>query len=245
MREGYSIFHIGNGDSFTSFHITKSFLKPYLSCNVCCIGLQLWTAHSKVMYLNYIRSWVQSSLEISKCILQLNTLSRAKPISNNYQVRCEVTDDHGNVLDLSPLVRGSGYHLALNTAQGTETGASFYINVCRPLNPILGTLCPPQAAACKVTANKPEVSSLKVPASFSKGSLYSNFTDCLSTIASGDFKYWCDKRLDEAKSVQSLCFTFFIVIHTGAFIRSLNCLCVFLVVWYCIFEIPALKSMCI
>ncbi|OWF52457.1 cation-independent mannose-6-phosphate receptor-like [Mizuhopecten yessoensis] len=61
------------------------------------------------------------------------------------EVKCSV--DAGNrTIDLSPLVKPTGEYSSLSTMNGKDV--SYYINICRPLNPIYGTLCPPQASAC-------------------------------------------------------------------------------------------------
>ncbi|XP_013417456.1 cation-independent mannose-6-phosphate receptor [Lingula anatina] len=66
------------------------------------------------------------------------------------QVHCAVDTAQGTI-DLSPLIMTSGHHLAMNTAPDSkDPGATFYINICRPLNPIQGTLCPAGASACRV-----------------------------------------------------------------------------------------------
>ncbi|KAK7494564.1 hypothetical protein BaRGS_00014217 [Batillaria attramentaria] len=54
----------------------------------------------------------------------------------------------------------SGHYLAIPDeapAKGSNvtTAGTYYINVCHPLNPVLGTLCPPGAAACRVQQGKP------------------------------------------------------------------------------------------
>ena len=62
--------------------------------------------------------------------------------------------------DLSPLIKGSGHHLATIDIPGSATtraadiGGTYYINVCRPLNPIFDTLCPAGAAACREVVGK-------------------------------------------------------------------------------------------
>ena len=58
----------------------------------------------------------------------------------------DTTTEH---YDLSSLVLSEGYHSAI-TAPDVGGDASYYINLCRPLNPIPDTKCPPQAAVCKV-----------------------------------------------------------------------------------------------
>lgn len=73
------------------------------------------------------------------------------------KVRCSVEKD-GYIVDLSPLIKMSGHHLAVSTAgHGTDTDGTFYINICRPLNPIYGKLCPPGASACQDRVGKPPI----------------------------------------------------------------------------------------
>lgn len=70
-------------------------------------------------------------------------------------MECSASDGNGHVFDLSPLIKADGHHMAITTASnGGEPDATYYINVCRPLNPIDSTLCPPLSSACAVTSNK-------------------------------------------------------------------------------------------
>lgn len=57
-------------------------------------------------------------------------------------------------IDLSPLVQKRGYYIAPSMVDGV--GITF-VNLCRPLNPIEGTLCPPNAAVCHMKDGKPQV----------------------------------------------------------------------------------------
>ena len=67
-----------------------------------------------------------------------------------FQVVCEV-EYKGETLDLSLLTSREGYHIATDSSDDENSqDKSYYINVCRPLNPIQGTLCPPEAAVCEV-----------------------------------------------------------------------------------------------
>jgi hypothetical protein len=77
-------------------------------------------------------------------------------------VRCSVEKD-GNTIDLSPLIKRSGHHLAVSTfGQGATTNGTFYINICRPLNPVYGKLCPPGASVCWDRVGKPPVVSILI-----------------------------------------------------------------------------------
>ncbi|BFZ10294.1 hypothetical protein BsWGS_13333 [Bradybaena similaris] len=71
------------------------------------------------------------------------------------ELACEVTTDAGYTLDLSALVKKSGKYNVLVNSGGQLQGV-IYINLCRPLNPIYGTLCPAGSGACLVrTGHKP------------------------------------------------------------------------------------------
>ena len=68
---------------------------------------------------------------------------------------CTATDGNGRIINLSPLIKADGHHLAVTTAStGGDSEATYYINICRPLNPIDSTLCPPMSSACKVRPNE-------------------------------------------------------------------------------------------
>ncbi|XP_012940789.1 cation-independent mannose-6-phosphate receptor [Aplysia californica] len=73
------------------------------------------------------------------------------------EVSCEVKTDGGFTLDFSPLIMKSGqYNVLPAGAGGHKTAGMIYVNLCRPLNPIFGTLCPPGSGACMVRgAEKP------------------------------------------------------------------------------------------
>ncbi|XP_022089875.1 cation-independent mannose-6-phosphate receptor-like [Acanthaster planci] len=58
-------------------------------------------------------------------------------------IQCNVING-SQVIDLSPLVSDRGYYLAKSLADDKQ----YYINLCRPLNPIPGVRCPPGSAAC-------------------------------------------------------------------------------------------------
>ncbi|XP_062610067.1 cation-independent mannose-6-phosphate receptor-like [Saccostrea cucullata] len=74
------------------------------------------------------------------------------------QVMCSVEKD-GYTIDLAPLIKKSGHHLAVSTTRrGSNTNGTFYINICRPLNPIYGKLCPPGASACWDRVGKSPIS---------------------------------------------------------------------------------------
>lgn len=61
---------------------------------------------------------------------------------------CSVEDDSHNLIDLSDLIKTSGYYEA--TSVVGSTNAAYYINICRPLVAIPNSLCPASAAACSV-----------------------------------------------------------------------------------------------
>ena len=54
-------------------------------------------------------------------------------------------------MDLSPLIKQSGHYLAVDMAiHANQPRSLFYINICRPLNPVQGVLCPAGSSACMV-----------------------------------------------------------------------------------------------
>ncbi|XP_038048004.1 cation-independent mannose-6-phosphate receptor-like [Patiria miniata] len=61
-------------------------------------------------------------------------------------IQCNVING-SRVIDLSPLVSDRGYYLA-NSLTDDDDEKQYYINLCRPLNPIPGVRCPPGSAAC-------------------------------------------------------------------------------------------------
>ncbi|CAL1527175.1 unnamed protein product [Lymnaea stagnalis] len=72
------------------------------------------------------------------------------------EVKCEVDTDSGFTLDFSSLIMKSGNNLVLPLDAGSHHNVGLiYVNLCRPLNPIFGTLCPPGSAACLVRLNEP------------------------------------------------------------------------------------------
>ena len=70
------------------------------------------------------------------------------------QESCSAVDEHGDVFDLSALMRGSHLALLMNPDPATATPASYYLSVCSALNPIQDVLCPPMAAACMLEQGK-------------------------------------------------------------------------------------------
>ncbi|XP_041951218.1 cation-independent mannose-6-phosphate receptor-like isoform X1 [Alosa sapidissima] len=63
------------------------------------------------------------------------------------QVRCSVWTGM-DLIDLRPLIHTTGSYLATDEDVDKENSPDFYINICQPLNPIPGVLCPPGAAVC-------------------------------------------------------------------------------------------------
>ena len=58
---------------------------------------------------------------------------------------------------MTPLISESGHYVAVSDIAGEK--ASYFINVCRPLEPIQGIACPAGAAVCEVTeSHKTKVS---------------------------------------------------------------------------------------
>ncbi|XP_078698219.1 cation-independent mannose-6-phosphate receptor-like isoform X2 [Branchiostoma floridae x Branchiostoma belcheri] len=75
------------------------------------------------------------------------------PLACETQVPC-IVDNGTNSFDLSPLIKAEGHFMAPSIG---GTGV-YYINICRPLNPIPGVRCPPGASACMKEDNKNPVS---------------------------------------------------------------------------------------
>ncbi|XP_067429257.1 cation-independent mannose-6-phosphate receptor [Thunnus thynnus] len=72
-------------------------------------------------------------------------------------VTCSVQNGSA-LIDLTPLIHVSGYYTATDEAVDQSDGSpDFYINVCQPLNPIPGVICPPGAAVCMDPDNGPPV----------------------------------------------------------------------------------------
>ena len=71
------------------------------------------------------------------------------------QVKCSVDTPAGYTLDFSPLIKKTGkYNVIPSRAGGHQPSGLIYINLCRPLNPIFGTLCPAGSGACLVKDDK-------------------------------------------------------------------------------------------
>lgn len=51
---------------------------------------------------------------------------------------------------MSSLISESGHYAALSDVSGRK--AAYYINVCRPLEPIPHVNCPPGSAVCEITS---------------------------------------------------------------------------------------------
>lgn len=72
-------------------------------------------------------------------------------------VKCSVQNGSA-LIDLTPLIHSSGYYTATDDAVDQSDGSpDFYINICLPLNPIPGVICPPGAAVCIDPDNGPPV----------------------------------------------------------------------------------------
>ncbi|XP_070567815.1 cation-independent mannose-6-phosphate receptor-like [Ptychodera flava] len=73
------------------------------------------------------------------------------PLVCETKVECSVMKQDGAneyKLDLSPLITERGHYLA-PSLMGDNGMSSFYVNPCRPLNPIAGVNCPAGASACR------------------------------------------------------------------------------------------------
>ncbi|XP_072265418.1 cation-independent mannose-6-phosphate receptor [Pyxicephalus adspersus] len=67
------------------------------------------------------------------------------------EITCSVQNGTSSI-NLGPLVKHMGYYEVLQSNQEADSTV-FYINLCQPLNEVVGTKCPPGAAACRVTSN--------------------------------------------------------------------------------------------
>ncbi|GFR62204.1 cation-independent mannose-6-phosphate receptor-like protein, partial [Elysia marginata] len=72
------------------------------------------------------------------------------------EVKCSVDTPAGYTLDFSPLIKKTGkYNVIPSRARGHQPEGLIYVNLCRPLNPIFGTLCPAGSGACLLKGDKP------------------------------------------------------------------------------------------
>lgn len=75
----------------------------------------------------------------------------------DHLVSCSVRSGSA-LIDLTPLIHRSGYYTATDDAvEQSDESPDFYINICRPLNPIPGVSCPTGAAICMDPDNGPPV----------------------------------------------------------------------------------------
>lgn len=79
--------------------------------------------------------------DLDKCTYFVNWYTSA---ACERRIDCFV-DTWSSRLDLSPLIRSTGNYEIINPSKHKE---KFYLNVCRPLNPITGFHCQPGSAAC-------------------------------------------------------------------------------------------------
>nr|XP_006818196.1 PREDICTED: cation-independent mannose-6-phosphate receptor-like [Saccoglossus kowalevskii] len=66
-------------------------------------------------------------------------------------------------IDLTPLITENGGYLAVSSlgdvpASDLKSSDTYYINLCRPLNPIAGAKCPPGSSACRVREGEAPIS---------------------------------------------------------------------------------------
>lgn len=79
------------------------------------------------------------------------------PLVCDHMVSCAVQNG-SSLIDLTPLIHWSGYYTATDDAvEQNDNSPDFYINVCRPLNPIPGVTCPPGASVCMDPDDGPPV----------------------------------------------------------------------------------------
>lgn len=72
------------------------------------------------------------------------------------EVQCSVDTPAGYTLDFSPLIKKTGkYNVVPSRAGNHQPEGIIYLNLCRPLNPIFGTVCPAGSGACLIKDEKP------------------------------------------------------------------------------------------
>ncbi|KAL2081956.1 hypothetical protein ACEWY4_021774 [Coilia grayii] len=71
------------------------------------------------------------------------------------QVRCSVWNSTA-LIDLRPLINTTGFYVATDEDLDGSS-PDFYINICQPLNPVPGVLCPPGAAVCMDPVDGPPI----------------------------------------------------------------------------------------
>ncbi|XP_018421109.1 PREDICTED: cation-independent mannose-6-phosphate receptor [Nanorana parkeri] len=67
------------------------------------------------------------------------------------EMKCSVQNGTSNI-NLGPLIKHVGSYEVLQSNHEADS-AVFYINLCQPLNEVVGAKCPPGAAACRVGSN--------------------------------------------------------------------------------------------
>ncbi|XP_072299395.1 cation-independent mannose-6-phosphate receptor [Eucyclogobius newberryi] len=79
------------------------------------------------------------------------------PLVCDHLVPCAVQNG-SSLIDLTPLIHWNGYYTATDDAvEQSDASPDFYINICRPLNPIPGVSCPTGAAVCMAPDNGPPI----------------------------------------------------------------------------------------
>ncbi|XP_048456907.1 cation-independent mannose-6-phosphate receptor-like [Rhincodon typus] len=76
-----------------------------------------------------------------------------------HEVRCSVKNG-SSIIDLSPLIQKTGYYSAEDEDIADDSqndSPDFYVNLCQPLNPVPGVICPPGSAVCMDPVNGPPV----------------------------------------------------------------------------------------
>lgn len=80
--------------------------------------------------------------------------------SNRYVLQCascRVTSPLGHDVRPCLLFRSSTWVLSDEAVGQSDGSPNFYINICQPLNPIPGVICPPGAAVCMAPDSLPPV----------------------------------------------------------------------------------------
>ncbi|CAL1586585.1 unnamed protein product [Knipowitschia caucasica] len=79
------------------------------------------------------------------------------PLVCEHLVSCEVQNGP-SLIDLTPLIHWNGYYTATDDSiEQSDSSPDFYINICRPLNPIPKVSCPTGAAVCMDPDNGPPI----------------------------------------------------------------------------------------
>ncbi|KAK4292253.1 hypothetical protein Pmani_034970 [Petrolisthes manimaculis] len=145
--------HTGTHDKPSSFmsagkanaklHYTPGFLFLYYTGGDQCNSAASWSTFISFICgaENVTEGPVLIHDDLDKCTYFVNWYTSA---ACERRIDCFV-DTWTSRLDLSPLIRSTGNYEIINPSKHKE---KFYMNVCRPLNPIIRFNCQPGSAAC-------------------------------------------------------------------------------------------------